>query len=136
MSAISYVASLWERCVAAARSAADSKSGAGPQSRSDGQFATGSRDGDYDAGDPTLLLYGQLLWMVVALALLYALALLSAQLYFLVSFIGLLCNRVLFAPRAVAARWWWVVNTITWLCFAVLSYIVYLRITASATGSA
>lgn len=133
---VSYVAGLWERCIAAARSTGGSESRSERRGTSSELFAAPARDGDRDDGDSTLFVYSQALWMAVTLALLVALTLLSVRLYFLVSFIGLLCNRVLFAPRAAVGQWWRVVNAITWLCFAVLSYIVYLRITASATGSA
>jgi len=113
MSAVSYVLALWK--------------GVG------GTFSMYGYDGDRDADDLTLLVYGQALWMAVTLVVLFALALLSARLYFVVSFIGLLCNRVLFAPRAAVGRWWRVVNAITWLCFAVLSYNIYLRVRASVS---
>ncbi|WP_276251025.1 hypothetical protein [Haloarcula rara] len=136
MSAVTYVTTFWERCVTVARSVAGEESGAERQSPSDDPFGAYGSGGDRDAGDPTLLVYGQALWMAVTLAVLFALTLLSARLYFLVSFIGLLCNRVLFAPRGATGRWWRVVNALTWVGFAVLSYIVYLRITASLPASA
>lgn len=122
VSTLSYVTGLWGRCVAAARSVA------GGTDWTTSRFDAVSEG--HDAGDPTLLVYGQALWMAVTLVMLYALALLSVRLYFLVSFIGLLCNRVLFAPRGVTGRWWQVVNAVTWVCFAVLSYVIYLRVTA------
>jgi len=105
--------------------------------QADGQL-TPRADSQGATGDPTLLAYGQALWMSVTLVLLVALALFSARLYFVVSFIGLLVNRLLFAPRERSGRWWRLTNYLTWLCFAVLSYIVYLRIETAmrATGSA
>ena len=136
MSAVSYVAGLWERCVAAARSVAGGEREAGSRSGSATVVSPHGHGGDRAAGDATLFLYGQALWMAVTLAVLYALSLLSGRLYFLVSFIGLLCNRVLFAPRATTSRWWRVANAVTWLCFAGLAYVVYLRVTAAAAGSA
>ena len=132
VSVAEYVTALWTRCVAAVRSVSGDRGDR--RSSAEGSLATHGSDGD--AGDPTLLVYGQTLWMAVTLALLFALSLLSVRLYFVVSFIGLLCNRVLFAPRAATARWWRVVNVITWLCFAVLSYVVYLRIRASVPAPA
>jgi len=136
VSAVSYVLGLWKRCIVTARSAAGDKSGGQRQSSSGDLFAAQGYGGSRDVGDPSLLVYGQALWMAVTLAVLFALTLLSARLYFVVSFIGLLCNRVLFAPRAATGRWWRVVNAVTWVCFAVLSYIVYLRIMAGIPASA
>lgn len=136
MSARNYVTVLWARCVAAARSASGDEGGTGRRSPSSDPFAMHGYGGDSDAGDPRLLVYGQALWMAVTLALLFALTLLSVRLYFVVSFIGLLCNRVLFAPRGASGRWWRVVNAVTWVCFAVLSYIIYLRITATVPAAA
>jgi len=136
VSAVSYVTGLWERCVAAARATGSDDGGAQPRTQSEYPFAEPSRGGDRDEGDPTLLVYGQALWMAVTLAVLFALTLLSARLYFVVSFIGLLCNRVLFAPRGATGRWWRVVNAITWVCFAVLTYVLYLRITTALPASA
>lgn len=130
VSTLSYVAGLWDRCVRAVRSMADIAGNTGSRSGAD------YRPRDHGSGDPTLLVSAQLLWMAVTLALLYALALLSARLYFVVSFVGLLCNRVLFAPRGTTGRWWRIVNAATWLCFAVLSYIIYLRVTAGGATSA
>lgn len=124
MSALSYVSGVWKRCLAAARSVVDGRDRTGG---SDTPVAVGRASHD-DAADPGLLVAGQLLWMAVTLVALYWLALLSVRLYFLVSFIGLLCNRVLFAPRVAAGRWWRVLNAVTWLCFALLSYILYRRI--------
>ena len=135
MSAINYVTGLWARCVAAARSASGDEGGGRRRSAASDIFVTQGSGGDRDAGDPALFVYGQGLWMAVTFALLFALALLSVRLYFLVSFIGLLCNRVLFAPREAAGRWWRVVSAVTWVCFAVLSYIIYLRITATVPAS-
>ncbi|WP_324661884.1 hypothetical protein [Haloarcula sediminis] len=135
MSVVNYVTALWTRCVAAVQSVSGEESGATRQSPAGGTLPTHGPGGD-DAGDPTLLVYGQALWMAVTLALLFALSLLSLRLYFMVSFIGLLCNRLLFAPRTVTARWWRVVNAITWAGFAVLSYFVYLRIRAGVSTPA
>ena len=125
MSPLSYVASLCVRCVGAVRSMA------GDTGRTGSRSSAGYTSRTQDAGDRTLLVVGQLLWMAVTLALLFVLELLSTRLYFIVSFIGLLCNRVLFAPRGTTGQWWQVVNAITWLCFAVLSYIIYLRVMAA-----
>lgn len=130
MSTISYVAGLWSRCVGALRSMG------GDSGRTSSRSSTGYTGGNRDPGDPALLVYGQILWMAVTLAVLYGLGLLSVRLYFVVSFIGLLCNRILFAPRDSTGRWWQVVNAITWLCFAVLSYIIYLRVTAGVAATA
>ncbi|WP_262176618.1 hypothetical protein [Haloarcula laminariae] len=136
MSAVSYVTGLLARCIAAARSATGGTASGDGQSASDGRFATHSSGGDRDGGGPTRLLCGQALWMGVTLWLLFALSLLSEHLYFLVSFIGLLCNRVVFAPRDGPARWWRALNVVTWLCFGVLSYILYLRIRTSVPALA
>jgi hypothetical protein len=128
VSAVSYVAGLWEWCVAALQSAKDSSGGTATAAQSGKRFRTQGHDGGDDSDGPALLVYGQALWMAVTLALLFALTLLSARLYFLVSFIGLLINRLLFAPRERAGRWWRITNAITWLCFAVLAYVIYLRV--------
>lgn len=136
MSAVSYVTGLWQRCVAAARSIGG-PDGASAMRSADGFGVTrGIADGD--AGGPTLLVYAQALWMAATLTVLFALTLLSLRLYFVVSFIGLLVNRLLFAPRTRAERWWRVANAITWLCFAVLTYILYRRVelAMAVSGSA
>jgi len=112
VSAVSYVTGLWQRCVAAVRGATRTA----PTQRADG-----------DAGDPLLLVCAQALWMAATLAALSALALFSVQLYGLVSVIGLLCNRILFAPRERTARWWRVLNLLTWLCLAWLAAVVSRR---------
>lgn len=135
---LSYVSAAWQRCIEAARSVSGRLRGPRTTAQSDESFAVRTDSTHEGTGDPTLFAYAQTLWMLVTLVLLVALALLSARLYFVVSFIGLLVNRLLFAPRERTGRWWRLTNYVTWLCFAVLSYLVYLRVETAmrATGSA
>lgn len=135
MSAVSYVTGLLQRCVAAARRVSGLTDGSA--ARTDG-FGVAHHSATRETTSPTPLVYAQGIWMVGTLAALFALTLLSLRLYFIVSFIGLLVNRLLFAPRERAERWWRVLNAITWVCFAVLTYILYRRVEVAmaAAGSA
>lgn len=137
MSAVRYVSGLWKRCIATVRWASDHLDGTSMASAPDDVFGSQQRP-PRAVSDPALFVYAQAFWMAVTLALLTALSALSARLYFVVSFIGLLLNRLLFAPRERVGRWWHVVSVVTWLCFAVLGYLIYLRVEVAmaATGSA
>ncbi|MFB6223473.1 MAG: hypothetical protein ABEH86_07350 [Haloarcula sp.] len=90
-------------------------------------FGQGSDD-DKSQDGPLPLVKGQIIWMAVMLGLLFLLELWSARLYFVVSFIGLLINRLLFAPVRRGLRWWRITNILIWIGFGVLSYLIYLRV--------
>lgn len=66
--------------------------------------------------------------MVVTLGIVAAFEMWSLELYFVVSFIGLLVNRVLFAPTGRRPRWWRILDVLTWFGFLVLSLILYSQI--------
>jgi len=123
----STVSELWERCLALLGAPNRHREDGFGRSESGDQFDSQRRGGDDDARKRALLVYGQCLWMAVTLALLVALNLWSPRLYFVVSVIGLLVNRLLFAPASKAERWWRVASAITWVCFAGLCYLVFLR---------
>lgn len=123
---------LWQRCVSLAETSNTHRETGVNASNSGSPFRADRPGGrDDDTRKFTLLVYGQSLWMAVTLALLFALTLWSLRLYFVVSFIGLLINRLLFAPARRTHRWWRVVNAITWLCFLALSYLIALRVRAA-----
>lgn len=89
----------------------------------------GRDSGDDKSGDgPLPLVTGQIVWMTVVLALLFLLELWSARLYFVVSFIGLLINRLMFAPVKRGRRWWRITNILVWIGFGILTYLIYLRV--------
>lgn len=90
----------------------------------------GSRSGDDGSRNLVSLVRGQVLWMVVAFVLLVALEMWSLRLYFIVSFIGLLTNRLLFAPEERERRWWRLLRLVVFAGFLVFAYVVYLRVQA------
>ena len=122
---------LWQRCVALSGPSKTHRETELPASNSAAPFRGQPGGSDDDARKLTLLVYGQSLWMAVTLPLLFALDLWSLRLYFVVSFFGLLINRLLFAPTRKTQRWWRVVSALTWLCFAWFSYLIYLRTLAT-----
>ena len=126
MGVFSLAAELWRRC----RSLARASSAQTISASNSGDWTHRRRGGDDDTRKRTLLLYGQSVWMSLTLTLLVGLELWSLRLYFVVSFIGLLLNRLLFAPARRTERWWRVVSAVTWLCFAGLAYLVVLRVRA------
>lgn len=119
----------WRRFVKTVKASSSAFSTTSSQSTAQRSFRTVRPSGGDDGSrEPLLLTGGQVLWMAVTLALLFTLDLFSVRLYFVVSFIGLLINRLLFAPVEGTHRWWRVVNVITWLCFVVLGFVIYSRI--------
>ncbi|MBX0285627.1 hypothetical protein [Haloarcula salinisoli] len=123
---------LWKRCVSLAGTSNTHRETGVTASNSTGPFQAERPSGSEDDGRKlTLLVYGQSLWMAVTLTLLFVLGLWSLRLYFVVSFIGLLINRLLFAPTRRSQRWWRVVSALTWLCFLGLSYLISLRMQAA-----
>lgn len=79
-------------------------------------------------GGPLLYVaIAQFVWMLLTAGILGALGLFSPEIYFDVSFIGLLVNKVLFAPSGEVPRQWWVVEALTWAGFAVLIYLIVVR---------
>lgn len=94
-----------------------------PLAFGDGETASRTRWG----GPLLYVAAGQLVWMVLTAPILGALGLFSLEFYFDVSFIGLLVNKVLFAPSGDVPREWWVVEVLTWAGFAVLLYLVVVR---------
>ena len=132
MGVLSIAVELWKRCISLTRASNTHRETGLTASSSDAPFrAERPSRSDDDARKLTLLVYGQSLWMAVTLTLLFTLNLWSPRLYFVVSFIGLLINRLLFAPARKTQRWWRVVSAITWLCFAWFSYLIYLRTLAT-----
>ena len=127
----STAAALWRRCVSLAGTSNERREEGVRPSNSLDPFQSQRRGGsDDDARKRTLFVYGQSLWMAVTLTLLVSLNLWSLRLYFIVSVIGLLLNRLLFAPASKSERWWRVASAITWVCFAGLCYLVLLRMLA------
>jgi len=127
----SIVVELWERCVSPGTSNTRRETELTTSNSAEPFRAERLSGSDDDGRKLTLLVYSQSLWMAVTLALLFALGLWSLRLYFVVSFIGLLINRLLFAPARKTQRWWRVVSAITWLCFLGFSYLISLRIRAA-----
>lgn len=71
--------------------------------------------------------------MAVASGILALFEMWSLELYFVVSFIGLLVNRVLFAPTDRRPRWWRILTVITWFGFLVLALILYAKVDPNFT---
>jgi len=82
---------------------------------------------------PLTFVTAQVLWMSIANIVLGLMGRWSLKTYFVVSFIGLLVNRVLFTPPRTT-RWWGFVRLTTWLGFVVFSYVFYLRLESLSTG--
>ncbi|WP_241692779.1 hypothetical protein [Haloarcula salina] len=66
-------------------------------------------------------------WMVVALALLFLFDMWALDLYFILSFNGLLLARVLLAPARGNPDWWRRLNWFVYLGFGVLVYLIVQR---------
>jgi|GEM_PF-2156216 hypothetical protein len=131
MGVFSTAAELCRRCVSLAGTSKNRRDEAVTASNPGEPFQSQGRGGsDDDARKRTLFVYGQSLWMAVTLALLLSLNLWSLRLYIIVSVIGLLINRLLFAPARKTERWWRVASAVTWVCFAGLCYLVFLRMQA------
>lgn len=64
-------------------------------------------------------------WMVLVLALLFGLDSLSLETVFVLSFLGLLGVRLLFAPTRGTPDWWRALNWVVYLGFVVLGYIFF-----------
>lgn len=64
-------------------------------------------------------------WMVLVLGLLFGLDSLSLESFFVLSFLGLLGVRLLFAPTRGTPDWWRVLNWIVYLGFIVLGYVFF-----------
>lgn len=94
-----------------------------PLAFGDGEPASGKRW----SGPLLYVAVGQLVWMLLTAVILGGLGLFSLEFYFDVSFIGLLVNKVLFAPSGEVPRQWWIVEVLTWAGFAVLVYLVVVR---------
>jgi hypothetical protein len=71
-----------------------------------------------------LILYGQALWMVVTAALLVAIRMLSFELFYIISFIGLLIMSQLFSPRSSSPRWWLRLRIVIAIGFVVFAYLL------------
>lgn len=75
-----------------------------------------------------LVLAFQFTWMAVVLIVLLAIAMWTLERYFVLSLIGLLAARLLFAPTNSTPRWWRVLTWIAYAALGVLAYIVYDRL--------
>lgn len=73
------------------------------------------------------ILQAQAVWMVAALALLTGIGMLRLELYFAVSFIGLLIVSQLFAPLGSNPRWWIRLRRLIAVGFVVLAYVIGLQ---------
>ncbi|MEF8973299.1 MAG: hypothetical protein V5A15_00300 [Haloarcula sp.] len=63
-------------------------------------------------------------WMLLMLVLLFTIEMWSIELYFIVSFHGLLGARLLFAPTDRVPTWWRLMNWMVYAGFALLGYII------------
>ena len=106
----------------------DARTPPSEESPTDDRLAWGERGEPSRQSNPLLYVtVGQFLWMLVTGAILGGFGLFSAELYFDLSFIGLLVNKVLFAPSKDIPRQWWVIEALTWVGFAILMYLIVLR---------
>lgn len=70
-------------------------------------------------------------WMVLMLAVLFGLESWSLELYFILSFLGLLAARILFAPSREAPDWWTALNWLVYAGLVVLGYIYFQQLDLS-----
>jgi len=77
----------------------------------------------------------QSVWMLLLWGLLRGLGIWSIDLYFIVSFFGLLLMRLLFVPRDDSAVWWSVLDWLVRSGFVVLAYIFYVNFLEIATST-
>ena len=70
------------------------------------------------------------LWIGTALGGLLLLGQYSPELFFILSFIGLLVTMQIFVPVEQRPIWWRYLNVIAFLGFAVFVYVLYLQIAA------
>lgn len=68
-------------------------------------------------------------WMLLVLVGTLLLGLFSVQLFFMLSFIGLLAVTQLYHPVEEPPKWWKWLHPLIWACFVVFGYLVYLRVT-------
>lgn len=75
-----------------------------------------------------LLLAGQVVWMAVPWVVFGSVTLWTFEVYYVVSFVGLLVMRVLAAPEDETLRWWTALDWVVRVGFVVLAYIVYTQV--------
>lgn len=81
-------------------------------------------------GSPQLFALAQGVWMAVTLVFLVYVAKWELELFFVLSFVGLLTVSHLFGPWAARPHWWRYVRLIVALCLLVFGYITVTHITA------
>lgn len=69
----------------------------------------------------------QIAWMLVILAGTLGFGIWTPELYFILSFIGLLAVSLLFVPADRNQTWWVGLRWIVRACFVILGYIVFRR---------
>ena len=78
-----------------------------------------------------MLVTVQTSWMVLMVGVLFALDSWSLELYFILSFLGLLGARLLFAPSQETPRWWTALNWAVYAGLVVLGYIFFQQLDLS-----
>ena len=69
-------------------------------------------------------------WMLLALAVLFALSVFTLESYFILSFIGLLAVMQLYAPSEEPPSWWLYLRATVAIGFLLFGYVIYLRVAA------
>lgn len=77
---------------------------------------------------PWIVILPQGIWMLISLLVLFFFNLLSAENYFIISFIGLLIVLHVYAPRINSKAWWPIVRLITLAGYFIFAWIMYQRI--------
>jgi len=113
--------SFWDRITTARFDSSD-----GADSALDRSYS--HRDSDIDrSGLFWRLVAAQTGWMGVALVVLFLFDMWALDLYFILSFNGLLVARVLLAPTHGVPNWWRRLNWLVYLGFGVLLYLIVQR---------
>jgi hypothetical protein len=86
---------------------------------------TGRTTGEDALGLFRTVLVVQAGWMALVLGLLFGLDSLTLESFFVLSFLGLLGVRLLFAPTRGTPGWWRVLRWVVYLGFVVLGYVFF-----------